>query len=301
MNQNVDGLIIERERLQRKIEILKNLKNSDFGAIESNRAIIGNRIHRLQNKKSEITVRIRKLDPSALPDAPKNLVLSVRGQRISLDKRVSCSSSSTLSAFVSSKDAPTPEPNAEFAQWFCEAVEMMTDLEATVFDLRYNKGYSLKKISAVMGQSDRTHYCMTIRRGVSVIALWVKIKSSVKACMETGAMDWKRFLAEVPEIWTELERKSIEFSLSDESKSVFALFDFNEACGVSYRSATIRSFKTLARIKRMCEFIGIPLSEVDKLHPLFKRVTKFPHVDSPSGFMQNNLRITVGRYLHAHP
>lgn len=300
MKQNVDGLIVERERVQRKVEILKNLKNSDLGSIESNRIIIENRIRRLQNKKSEITVRIRTLDPSALPDAPKKLVLSVRGQRISLDKRVLRSSSSTLASFVSAKDAPAPETNAEFEQWFREAVEMMTDLEATAFDLRYNKGYSLKKISEVMGKDNRTHYCGVIRRGVFVIELWIKIRSSVKVCMRNDAMDWKRFLAEVPEIWTELERKSIEFSLSDESKSVFAIFDFNEACGVSYRAGSIHSFKTLGRIKRMCEFIGIPVSETDKLHPLFKRVTKFPHVDSPYRFMQNNLRITVGRYFHAH-
>ena len=301
MERDVEGLIVLRERLQRKEEILKNLKSYDLGAIEANRAIIENRIRRLQRKKSEITVRIRKLDPSALPDAPRKLILSVRGKRVSLDKRACLSSRSpALGSFVAAKDALAPEENAEFAQWFCEAVEMMTDLEATAFDLRYNKGYSLKKISEVMGKSDRAYYSAVIRRGVSVIELWIKIKSSVKDCMKSGAMDWKRFLAEVPEIWTELERKSIEFSLSEEGKSVFAIFDFNEACGVSYRSASIHSFKTLGRIKRMCEFIGIPISEADKLHPLFRRVTKFPHVGSPYKFMQNNLRITVGRYLHAH-
>lgn len=268
--KSVQELLRERCETQRSIDILVRLKHSAY-YVGNNVTVITARLKKLYHRKYEITVQIRRLDSALFPkrgytkDAPHK-----RG-KLSFETRLYSNGRKTLFDVLAFKDTQDVGiENSEYAEIIRDSVRFLTPGQAEVINLRYNAGYTIKKISETCNIHTET-VRQRLRRGTKTMRLWIRVRLSVKKREHDGAFDYKGLLSDVPEIFTPAQARLILLCDSVEGKRIFDSVELlNRVCYGKKR--TFSDYRIFRALKGLLVGIKVPINYINALHPIIKRV-----------------------------
>ena len=136
--------------------------------------------------------------------------------------------------------------------------------QAEVLDLKYNQGYSLKKVAEVMGINKQSAWD-TLNRARQVMQLWIELTTAVKDCtFSETVFAFDEFLERIPDAFP-LKCKELLLTLYDAPASQFQTRgDLQAALNIS-GTVVGRRLRTL---KTLCDAYGIPETAT---HTLIRR------------------------------
>lgn len=284
--KSVQELLRERFATQRSIDILVHLKHSAY-YVGNNAIVISARLKKLYHRKYEVTVRIRRLDATLFQkrkyakDAPHK-----RG-KLSFETRLYKNGRKTLFDVLAFKDTQDAGiENSEYAEIIRDSVRFLTPEQAEAINLRYNSGYTIRKISKICGIHVST-VRQRLRRGTETMRLWIRVCLSVKKREHDGVFDYKGLLRDVPEIFTPAQVRLILLCDSAEGKRIFDSVELlNRVCYGKKR--TFSDYGIFRALKGLLVGIKIPIGYINSLHPIIKRVE--PKKYSDKTFISNVLK-----------
>lgn len=272
-----------RKLLQERMKAYREI-SFDNSRDREERRQAGKKFNQYAEMLTELDEQIRAIDADALP-------ASRRKQRLgnaSLNQPIS--TGKELFSVVAAYAPDEETDNGAFSAWRSivrHAALYLTPRQAMAMELRYNKGYSVRKVAELMGIGEKSASRM-VKKAESDICLWTQLFMAAGGCTGTDdSFDFDRFQRLMPwafpkALW------EILMTLHHAAPEDFPTIASLAACmGANYSQLS----RQLGWIKSLCTLYCIPL---EACHPLIRNSRQTQR--NPEGNMRQLNRFNRSNY-----
>lgn len=256
----MDELLRQRDALKERIceankRIFRGAEHEERRAAQRERTIY-------QAMLEDVETQIRAIDRSEIePKRESRARVSV----MSMDRPNSNGKGTfgdTLAA-RSAEDAAEPPLDGRRLNAVLYAAAQLTPRQAEALQLRFNEGYSLKKVAEAMGVSRRTAQSL-VSRGQKVLSDWAALTEAVRQCaFSESVFDFEEFLELFPNAFPTGCREAV-LTLYNAPVSAFPTV---AALSRAMERNPVVLARQMEKARALCELYGIPLGAC---HPLIR-------------------------------